>query len=268
MTDRPGMEIRESGFSGVRDRTEELINTSENIDKVTRLPYETSATRELIASIIKGATRERRAVVFVDGDMDNLKQINDTYDHGHGNQAIRDMVINAREALLGLENAESVFIWRPQAGGDEYRAIVIFSKGTKVSEETTREIANKLRTSLPFKATFKGEDKEVQITSSAGVAFRNFTGEEPPLLFLQLENLEAETKTMLEEEKIAKIEARIEKTIVKGRKLSAQEYLEIIANEWGASRITKKTLMTIGVHLIAKAKQEVLASVGPRRATQ
>lgn len=270
MTDRPGMEVRENGSSGIRDRTQELIETSENIDKETGLPYEVSGTRELIAGFIEEAITGQRSVIFINGDMNNLKQINDTRTLGHdcGNQAIKAMTVNAREILLGIENAESVIVFRPQAGGDEYQALVIFSQNTKVTEETAGEIAKKLRAPLPIEVTDKQKlTQKLQITSSAGVVFRNFTsGETEP--FQRLEELELEAERIMYEEKITKLSARIEATVDKGKGLSEEEYSELFANEFEGTRMTRELLRIYTLQLRAKGIQKTNGSAGPRRTTK
>ncbi len=270
MTDGPGTEIRENGSPGIRDRTMELKQTSENIDIETGLPYIASGTHELIGGFFSEAITEQRSVVFINGDMNNLKQINDSDTLGHdcGNQAIKAMTVNAREILLGIENAESVIVWRPQAGGDEYQALVIFGQNVKVSQEKAEEITTKLRAPLDIEVTNKQrQTQKIQITSSAGVVFRNFIGsEEKP--FDRLQELELEAERIMYEEKIIKLSARIEATVGKGSGLSVDEYLKLFADEFIGTRMTRELLRIYTLQLQAKSIRKANDSAGPRRTTQ
>ena len=107
----------------VSDRSSLLV-TVENEDPVTGYPFETIGVRERLIGIFQQAIDGGRALVFINGDIDNLKTLNDSYGYSFANQAIKETVQQKEACLLGIDGAE-VYVYRPQAGGDEFKAIVV-----------------------------------------------------------------------------------------------------------------------------------------------
>lgn len=137
-------------------RKEELISKMAYYDTLTGLPNRTFLV-ERLGYGIKNAKRnkEKLAVLFV--DLDNFKQINDTYGHNIGDQVLKE--IGSRMSA-GLREADTC----ARMGGDEF--VVLLNNVSKISEPA--EVAERMLTiinqpvSLSY-LTFK-------ISASLGIA--------------------------------------------------------------------------------------------------
>lgn len=107
------------------------------------------------------ATRTANAISMIMCDIDVLKEINDTYGHAVGDEALRTFASSAREVL---RRATDVMI---RYGGDEF-LLVLFNVDPSAAEEFARQLLQKLRrTDISAAAAGGGP---VHVTFSAGVA--------------------------------------------------------------------------------------------------
>ena len=100
-----------------RMRTEEELRALSLVDELTGL-YNRRGFLTLARQQIKIAHRNRREMVLIYADLDDLKWVNDNLGHDEGDRAIRDISLLLKEAFR-----ESDIIAR--MGGDEFVALVI-----------------------------------------------------------------------------------------------------------------------------------------------
>lgn len=231
-------------------RTKELLVEGRNEDPVTGYPFEVPETRAKLIGIIDGQIKSKGAVVFIDADIDDLKQVNDAVGKKQANQGIRKVVEEKEEALLKLKGLEALYTYRPQAGGDEFRMLLLLSQADK-SLLGTIQSAVAARTALGVEGGGK-----LEIKSSTGVVAREFGGKE--IAEETLGVLEKEAEIILTQEKAKRILNSLEETIQTGRKLEVENYIEEVVSRWGTRRMTKAALEIILRHFLAKAMTQSL----------
>jgi len=243
----------EKTFSGEflppKSQTSELFFENRNTDHVTGYPIETQEARGKIIEIISQAIKGQKVLGFVSGDMDNLKGVNDQCGHDNTNQGIKQFVAEREKLLLELEGAEAVLVYRPQSGGDEFRAIVIFGKDTNpnsVSEKISKKLA------IPTKFTYSPkEGKSITLDSSFGISAEKFTGQEENAGAI-LQQMQEQAENILVKQKIKKIWDEVDKTTKEGQKLSPEYYIDLICQRWGSKRISPSALRILLSDLYAK----------------
>lgn len=90
-------------------------------------------------------------------DLDNFKQINDTFGHQYGDQVLKEVADILRKKfrrddILG------------RLGGDEFTALLLNATGFEVMEPVFRELCDEL------KRTYTKDGKSVTISASFGIA--------------------------------------------------------------------------------------------------
>ncbi len=128
-----------------RIKTSDLFVITKNEDGVTGFPYETPGFSEQITEIYQRAIESQSLLVFINGDIDKLSVINDTVGKPFANKGIKEIAKRTQRILAGAKGLEAVYLYRPQAGGDEFRAIVILEKS---SANLSAEIIESLRKPL------------------------------------------------------------------------------------------------------------------------
>ncbi|NTU74896.1 MAG: GGDEF domain-containing protein, partial [Anaerolineaceae bacterium] len=105
---------------------------------------------------VKLAYRKKRTLLLFFGDVDNLKQLNDTLGHMQGDQALKDI-----SAILKDSFRESDIIAR--VGGDEFVALAL-----DASEESYEIINQRIQTAID--AHNQCEGQTCQLSLSFGFA--------------------------------------------------------------------------------------------------
>jgi two-component system, cell cycle response regulator len=106
---------------------------------------------------VERAARYKRPLSLILCDIDNFKQINDTYGHPAGDQVLRAFAARLQQALRrGVD-------WVARLGGEEF-AIVI----PETAYEAALAVARKLRTEIAETA-FRAGGKTLQVTASFGL---------------------------------------------------------------------------------------------------
>jgi len=137
-------------------------------DALTELPNRTTFHEVLTSEIARAAhDGSKRAVAFV--DLDRFKDINDTLGHDVGDRVLREV----GERLAAVLGAAGVLArW----GGDEFVAIVPAVRDRADIEQLAQNFIEAIA------EPFCGEDVELAITASVGIAFYPQDGAEAGLL--------------------------------------------------------------------------------------
>lgn len=245
-TDGSGLETHEAQSSSVL-RTKELFVKGNNVDPITGFPFETPEVRRKIIDIFRDAISGHGTVAFVDGDIDGLKVLNDKLGHEKTNGVIKVLVTNREAHLSETAGAEAVYVYRPQAGGDEFRAIIVCSDDTPV-EKLKAELENILAKPISVFDT--------EVHSSSGVVINQFNGSEnPPLVF---QSAQERAEGLMTEKKANKIVKEIENTADRGSSLSLDDYIKEIQKRWGNKRTSPEALRIFLYHVAAKATSRAL----------
>ena len=108
-----------------RKRMEEKLYALSVRDELTGL-YNRRGFFTLVEQEFKQANRTKTGIMFLYADMDNLKEINDTYGHHEGDKAISEVA-----RILGSTFREADIIAR--VGGDEFVAVPVGTTGDAVN---------------------------------------------------------------------------------------------------------------------------------------
>lgn len=231
------------------DKTNYLFFAGTNECSVTKLPYETPDVRRKLIEIVDKAIKKRKTVVYMFGDMDNLKEINDLHGHDVGNSAIKRMVSGCRETLSKQKGIELVCFFRPQAGGDEIEILMVLNESELGLSDEVRENLNK-----PFVLTWNGLSMEVKC--SFGINSARFSGDENAAR--QFENLEIKAEDNLDIIKAKKLISQVDATINTGKKMDVDEYRELITKTWLVRGPGGKALDLLFKHFHAKIVKQLL----------
>jgi len=238
------------GTTYERNRTSELLSDTVNVDPITEYPVETPQARGKVLEILQEAINTKNSVIFIDADIDNLKVLNDVLGHKVTNIGIKRVIQEKENILLNMNEIENVLFYRPQAGGDEFKAMLFLSN---TNEE--ENIKQKLWNALKQDTNFKPEDKPVvNIGCSYGITMKKLNGDENPGELLQ--EMESQAEERLVGEKMNKITQRLNETIKSGTSLDKNAYIELIVSEWGSRRMGNDVLKTILVSVLNKARNE------------
>lgn len=195
------------------DCSNELIRQTLNVD-YTGLPYATPEARRYLIEMIDSAKSKGLAVAFIDADLNELKPINDELGHQKGNEAITAWANQVRERIMGLSVAD-VFFYRPQAGGDELKVLLILN--TKEKDKIAKALLLVQQT-LAQTTNFEGRE----LTASYGIESNDFENNVDPAKTLQ--DLESKAEDGKDNMKLGRIIKKIDNTIASGRKLQLTEY--------------------------------------------
>jgi len=139
-------------------RLHELVLHKSHTDPVTDL-WNHGYFQEKLAEELKKADRNGLPLTLVIIDIDNFKNLNDTYGHQHG-----DMILKEMAAVFLRSSRAKDFVCR--YGGEEFSIIL-----GETSKEQGCEIAERLRTHIeqhPFPGMSPGE--RITVTISVGLA--------------------------------------------------------------------------------------------------
>jgi len=106
---------------------------------------------------------QRLAVMFI--DLDNFKEINDTYGHQMGDEVLR---IVSKKLKGSIRESDTV----ARMGGDEFLVLLSYIK----SEEDALVVANHIRERL--RELIQVEDKQFKVSASIGISIYPDDGEE------------------------------------------------------------------------------------------
>lgn len=111
------------------------------------------------------AVRTTSAISIVMCDIDVLKEINDTYGHAVGDEALKAFAASAREVLR--RNTDVLV----RVGGDEF-VLVLFNVDPPAAGEFARQLLQKMRKTDVSRAEgpHQAQDGPLRVTFSAGVA--------------------------------------------------------------------------------------------------
>lgn len=227
--------------------TDVLYNSTVNRDPITDFPTENPNLRQRLLDQINTAVSEGKTIGLVDADMDYLKRLNDRLGKKKTDLAIRQVVEDKRTGLTQLSAAHSCnfAIYRPQAGGDEYKCIIFYDQ--EAEPEIRREITEIFSRETVFQTAGYADE---HISSSFGFA-AHAPGEEKDAGNI-LQTLEGKAEEELVGKKWDKIDAAVRATVKAGRGLSVQEYIELVIERWGAKRPGERTMRVILQHVVAK----------------
>lgn len=125
-------------------------------DSLTKLPNR-RAIEEWAARQLRGAARHGFPLWVVLGDIDNFKNINDTFGHNSGDAVLK----NFAEALKSNTRASDIC---GRLGGDEFVLVI-----THVDQEHIEETINRFREQFAD-LSFSLQGQSVKVTASFGVA--------------------------------------------------------------------------------------------------
>jgi diguanylate cyclase (GGDEF)-like protein len=106
---------------------------------------------------IKRAIRYKHPISLIMLDIDNFKQVNDTYGHQAGDEVLKELVRSINRSIRG--NVD----WVARYGGEEF--LVVFPE---TDFERAELLAERLRRDIS-QNTIRFKEKEIQITASFGV---------------------------------------------------------------------------------------------------
>lgn len=134
------------------------------LDGLTRV-LNHRAIHNRLAEEISRAQRHRRPLAVVICDLDNFKQVNDTFGHVSGDAVLRAAAQAMRHALRPIDALG-------RYGGDEFLAVL---PDTDLAQ--ARRVAERLRTALCAEAPRLQETRSFRVTASFGVAASSDLGE-------------------------------------------------------------------------------------------
>ncbi len=147
-----------------RRLTEERLWHLANFDQLTGLPNRI-LFRDRLSHALKQAQRDERLVAVVFSDLDDFKQVNDSYGHAAGDQLLRCV---ARRMVGSVRDSDTV----ARLGGDEFTVILEALDDAAHAETLTRRI------DAALSAPFKIGDVTVNLGCSLGVSIYPRDGED------------------------------------------------------------------------------------------
>ncbi len=125
------------------------------------------ATTDNLATEIERATREGTSLAIALVDIDKFKQINDTYGHNSGDQALKFV---ANELNVNTRKYDRVGRW----GGDEFLVIL-----PKADSETARKIATRICNSISSQKIHTDDSQDIGLTMSIGICVLDHVSNPP-----------------------------------------------------------------------------------------
>jgi len=119
--------------------------------------YNRTFMDEYLPKEIKRAIRYNHPISLIMVDIDNFKQVNDTYGHQAGDEVLKELVRSINRSIRG--NVD----WVARYGGEEF--LVVFPE---TDFERAELLAERLRRDIS-QNTIRFKEKEIQITASFGV---------------------------------------------------------------------------------------------------
>lgn len=138
------------------DKQNKLIYFQENYDDLTKLPNRNLFNTKLNQAIEFAQTTNDRFALFV-MDLDNFKNINDTFGHEHGDEVLK-LTTNRLLSCVRARGSLS------RLGGDEFAIIVNQSDGS----QTISDVAEKIIDLMKEKITIN--DQDIYASISIGIS--------------------------------------------------------------------------------------------------
>ena len=232
-------------------RTSELLVETVNEDGVTGYPFETSNMRRKLLDIINNAIKVGGTVALIDADIDNLKQLNHLVGHSTANLAIKQIVVAKEQQLAQISWVKDLWVYRPQAGGDEFRIIVSLD----ITGKRSGFVIEKLLAKIQAVESFRPENgSALPVVCSCGIVIKAFNGTEDA--GVEYQAMMRESEILLTKQKMLKTEATLKEVVVLGEILDLDEYIDQLCTLWGAKRIGSDALRVILEHVVAKARSD------------
>ena len=238
----------------ITDPSDPLKVIIENIDPVTGYRFECMNVRKKIINLLQNAIQAQKTIVFLEGDFDDLKGLNDLCGHQAANQAMKQSLNEKEQSLKNLAHIENIYLYRPQAGGDEFKIIIIFNQ-KNLSTKEKEALGNTIKKIVESPTTFKySSQKEAKkIYSSSGISIFHATGNEDATQ--KFRELEIQAENKLAKQKTEKIYQQLMKTIIQAEIVSPEKYIKAITDRWGTRRVTKNVLRIILQSLMNVVKE-------------
>ncbi len=221
----------------------------------TEYPFETRESRARLVSLINDAAKKGQVIMLIDSDLDRLKQLNDVCANKHvANLGITEAIDSKRRKLeeLGLGD---FLVWRPQAGGDEFKIMFFLNEHDDTKLLLIQEQI-RLALTAPTPFIFNEQQPPFEITCSFGIETRKPDPNGDAAL--ELAEMEKNAETKMAVIKLSKIELKLLESIQSGRISSIEEYKQSLKAEWGPTRITPNILGVILDHYEAKIISRLL----------
>lgn len=135
----------------------QMLDTQTTIDSLTRL-YNHEAFYEELDARLEDYSQNEKPLSILIADIDNFKQVNDTYGHAYG-----DKVLKALAAIFSAESSETCFVAR--YGGEEFAMIMELDQQDAINK------AQKIRKNFEQKKIPTDSGIVNSFTISVGVAF-------------------------------------------------------------------------------------------------
>ncbi len=132
------------------------LREKSELDSLTNV-YNKGTTETKIKEVIQNADKEKDTHILFAIDIDNFKELNDTFGHQYGDEVIKEIATNLKSMFRPDDIVGRI-------GGDEFFA---FMKGVN-SDVKIRERADKICNVLD--KTYKKAEREVKITASVGIS--------------------------------------------------------------------------------------------------
>jgi GGDEF domain-containing protein len=219
------------------DRSRELVALQENICPVTGLPFETVGVRQRVASIWQEAIDQGKTVVAGAVDLDNLKGLNDKLGHDGANVGLRIYGQNIGAQLLGYQGVETILVYRPQAGGDEYKYVAV---GSWENAELVKEELGEMMGRPVVWRTEGGE--EIRLSGTNGTSVKNYKGALEPEVYEEIKRMEIEANRQVEDKKRVKTQRLVEGMVMSTRGFNVDEFIKEAQEIWGTRRATPEVM--------------------------
>lgn len=163
-------EFQRDEFHNIQANLQEKLDTAQRrsrIDKLTDL-WNRRAIMEMLDGELNRSERRENDLGVMMLDIDDFKQINDTYGHPAGDAILRRVSEVLRQSIRDYDAAG-------RYGGEEFLVLL-----TEAGREEAREIAERIRSEVE-QLTVKHNGQELSVTVSIGVAVRTvseFSGSE------------------------------------------------------------------------------------------
>lgn len=182
VSDTKGKPYKSIGFLENIDkqvRKEENLLQKANIDQLTGL-YNKSAAEQSISEILSSDTNANHALFCI--DLDNFKNINDTFGHLYGDKVLKELSSGIKELFR-----KSDILGR--FGGDEFVIFVPNIPNIEFIEAKAAEL-NKC-----FHRTYRDGDTELTVSASIGIALSPKNGDTYKTLYKNADEAAYKVKT-------------------------------------------------------------------------
>lgn len=158
--DKHELEVRLRAGRRILDLQHELMQAQEALrEQATRDPLTGCWNRRVVLEALDRETdraeRERRSLSVVMLDLDHFKAVNDTYGHGAGDEALRQLVQRVRIVIRGYD-------WLGRIGGEEFLIVL-----PGCDELCALSHAERLR-NMVAREPIEFEGQQISITVSVG----------------------------------------------------------------------------------------------------